>query len=101
MAISGIGSALPIVAPQVAAPTTAPSRIDGDAFTKVLEGGLSKANETMKAADTSVDAMVRGQGSNLHETMIALDKADIVARLTTKMGQKLVQAYREVSQMQV
>ncbi|MEZ4461591.1 MAG: flagellar hook-basal body complex protein FliE [bacterium] len=101
MTISAIGQTLPALAPQATAPSAAVSKVDAEAFTKVLEEGLAKANETMQAADTTVDAMVRGQGANIHEAMIALDKADIAARLTTKIGQKLVQAYREVSQMQV
>lgn len=101
MAIPGIGQSPVVIAPSAAAQAGPAPKADADAFTKVLEEGIRKTNETMQAADTSVDAMVRGQGANIHEAMIALDKADIAARLTTKIGQKLVQAYREVSQMQV
>ena len=78
-----------------------PEKIDPSKFTALLETGLDKANTTMKAADVAVETMVETQGANLHEAMIALDKAEITARLTSRIGQKLVQAYREVSQMQV
>ena len=66
-----------------------------------LAEGISAADGTLKEADASVEQMVESNGANLHETMIALEKADIAARLTIKIGTKLVQAYREVSNMQV
>ena len=72
-----------------------------DKFAQTLAEGISAADGTLKEADASVEQMVESNGANLHETMIALEKADIAARLTIKIGTKLVQAYREVSQMQV
>ena len=45
--------------------------------------------------------MVETQGANLHEAMIALSRAEIALRVTTKIGQKLVGAYQEISRMQI
>jgi flagellar hook-basal body complex protein FliE len=70
-------------------------------FGKILADGVAEANATVKAGDAAVDNMVRSGGGNLHEAMIALDKAEIATRLTVKVGQKLVNAYREVSQINV
>ncbi len=40
-------------------------------------------------------------GGNLHETAIALEKADIAMRVATKVRNKLVEAYQEVMRMSV
>ncbi len=96
------------VGPQQAAlvqanrPTQASSsREAAQDFQEVLKAGVQRANQQVQAGDQAVEEMVQTQGANLHETMIALEKADIATRLTAKVGQKLVQAYKEISQMQV
>lgn len=77
------------------------SRQAGQEFQDLLRQGVQKANQEVRVADQAVQEMVSTQGANLHETMIALEKADIATRLTARVGQKLVQAYKEISQMQV
>jgi flagellar hook-basal body complex protein FliE len=77
------------------------SAAGGEAFAEALENGVQKVNAEVKNADNSVQQMVESRGANLHEAMIALERADIAARFTSKVGQKLVQAYQEVSRMQV
>lgn len=89
-----------------AVPTTsgaqAPQRAGSlEAFERALAQGVQAANTELHQADQTVEAMVEGRGANLHEAMIALERADITARLTVKVGEKLVQAYQQVSQMQV
>jgi flagellar hook-basal body complex protein FliE len=72
-----------------------------EAFADALAEGVQKVNAEVANADQSVQKMVESRGANLHETMIALERADIATRFTAKVGQKLVQAYQEVSRMQV
>ena len=74
---------------------------NGEAFADALKDGVQRVNSELQTADKSVEKMVETRGANLHETMIALERADIAARFTAKVGQKLVQAYQEVSRMQV
>ena len=42
-----------------------------------------------------------GKSKNIHETMIALNKADIAFRMTLQVRNKLVEAYQEIIRMQV
>jgi flagellar hook-basal body complex protein FliE len=98
-----IQSVASISIPQLAGPgaSSAPKAQPVEKFAQALGAEVQKVNETLIAADTTVNQLVESQGANIHETMIALDKADIAVRLTNKIGQKLVQAYKEISQMQV
>ena len=72
-----------------------------DRFGDALVNALRSTNEDIVAADTAAQNLVEGQGGNLHETMIAIEKADISMRFTMRIAQKLVQAYQEVSRMQL
>jgi flagellar hook-basal body complex protein FliE len=75
--------------------------VEGPDFGELLARRLEATNATVRTADQQVQTMVETQGANLHETMIALEKADIAMRLTVRVGTLLVEAYREVSRMQV
>lgn len=98
MTIQSIGA---ISIPHIASTPRATQAQPVDSFARALGAEVNKVNEVLVESDSAVTTMVESQGANIHETMIALDKADIAVRLTNKIGQKLVQAYKEVSQMQV
>jgi flagellar hook-basal body complex protein FliE len=42
-----------------------------------------------------------GQAPSVHDTMITMEKADLSLRLTTKVRNKVVEAYQEIMRMQV
>ena len=50
-------------------------------------------------ADQSVEQLMKGQ-VGIHETMIALQKANISLRLLLQVRNKAMDAYREVMRMQ-
>ena len=70
-------------------------------FGAILMQGIERANQDQLQAKAQTNKLVQTQGANLHETMVALSRADISLRLTLKVGQKLVQAYQEVSRMHI
>ena len=43
--------------------------------------------------------MATGRSHNLHEMMIALDRADVSLRMVTKVRNKAVEAYQEIMRM--
>lgn len=70
-------------------------------FADFLKAQVENVNGLQKEADTAVAAMVTGQSGNLHETMIALDKADVSFRMMTKVRTKIIDAYHEVMRMNI
>lgn len=97
-------SAIPSLVGPGAPGAPRPARASGQAiraFEQELARGVRAINGQLQQADRTVEAMVEGQGTNLHEAMVALERADIATRLGVRVGQKLVQAYQEVSRMQV
>ena len=70
-------------------------------FRKMLQTSIAEVNQLQKAADTSIEQLVAGRSRNLHETMIAMEKADISFRLMMEVRNKIIEAYNEVMRMQV
>lgn len=82
--------------------TSVQSPADGEkSFGETLVESLQKVNELQKEADKAIEEMVTGDTKNIHETMIALGKADIAFRLTMEVRNKIIEAYKEVVRMQV
>jgi flagellar hook-basal body complex protein FliE len=77
------------------------STADGADFGSVLRRSLTEVNKLQGEADAAVEALVTGKGVSLHDTMIALEKADLSFRLMMQVRNKIVQAYREIVTMQV
>ena len=79
----------------------APQKSVTQDFAGMLHDGLNKANNELGKADEQVTQMLESEGANLHETVIAMERADLALKLSVKVGEKLVQAYREISKMQI
>lgn len=73
----------------------------GESFAKSMDDAISKVNEMQKTADQKIEDLATGKSSNLHETMIAVEKADIALRLMVQVRNKMIDAYQEVMKMQV
>jgi flagellar hook-basal body complex protein FliE len=70
-------------------------------FSDYLQAQVTDVNHTQVEANEAVTAMVTGRSHNIHETMIALDKADVSFRMLTKVRNKAVEAYQEIMRMQI
>ena len=72
-----------------------------EGFSEVLNKSMEAVNSQMQEADKLVEGLVSGQHANIHETMIALEKANVSFRMMTKVQQKAIDAYREISRIQL
>ncbi len=75
--------------------------VDGPSFADTLAESLDKVNNLQKEADKAIEDFAIGKTRNIHETMIAVNKADLAFRLTMQVRNKIVEAYQEVMRMQV
>src|SRR3954449_9937747 len=67
-----------------------------DSLNKLLEA----AEQSSASANTAVGNMLNGTG-DVHEAMIALQRAETSLELTIQVRNKLVQAYQEIMRMPV
>ncbi len=96
MAISAI-SGSPSVAPSLPG-TAAPAA--GGGFADALKNLLQAVDGTTAAANTAVTNMIGGSG-DVHEAMIALQRAEMTMQLTVQVRNKLVAAYQDVMRMPI
>ncbi|PIT99177.1 MAG: flagellar hook-basal body complex protein FliE [Bdellovibrionales bacterium CG10_big_fil_rev_8_21_14_0_10_45_34] len=74
---------------------------DSTAFASTLKDAITSVNSLQKNADLSAQKLVAGDRQSLHETMVAMEKADIALRLMVQVRNKLIDAYQEIMRMQV
>jgi flagellar hook-basal body complex protein FliE len=72
----------------------------GSTFGSSLTDMISKLDGTANDANTAVSNMLDGTG-DVHEAMIALQRADTMLQLTVQVRNKLVQAYQDVMRMPI
>ncbi len=73
----------------------------GQSFLDALKESIQEVNGIQKVADQSIQDLVMGKGQDLHQTMIALEKASVSFQLMMSVRNKIVTAYEEISRMQV
>lgn len=70
-------------------------------FANSLDKAINDVNALQVAADQKTEDLATGKSTNLHETMIAVEKADIALRLMVQVRNKMIDAYQEIMKMQV
>ncbi len=88
---SSIGSAL--------APSTTPEGVD---FKTILKNAISDVSNAQNSAQAKVQAFSTGDSSmSLEEVMVSLQKANISFQGMLAVRNRLVDAYKEVTNLQV
>ena len=75
-------------------------RTQSSAFVDTLKGAVASVDAQQRAADGEASKLAQGEG-NLHETMLALEKADVAMKVALKVRNKVIDAYNDVMRMSV
>ncbi|MEL6897242.1 MAG: flagellar hook-basal body complex protein FliE [Planctomycetota bacterium] len=70
-------------------------------FTEILGGTLSDVNQMQSGADLAVQKMLTGEQVSQAEVLTAVQKADLAFRTMLQIRNKLVEAYRDLQQIQI
>ena len=86
-------------------PTQAPAKAQPQGSVNQLGETFSKALDSLSAtqqnSDTLIQKLAAGENVDLHQVMIASEQTDISFRVAMAMRDKLVEAYQQISQMQI
>jgi flagellar hook-basal body complex protein FliE len=69
-------------------------------FGSVLKTAINQVEDLHGSAEQQVTDLLKGDRSDVHNVMIAVEKADIAFQLMMQVRNKIVSAYQEVSHMQ-
>lgn len=73
----------------------------GPDFAQMLENAITQVNGEQKQAEQSMQDYISGKDPNLHNTLIALEKADVSFKLMMQVRGKLLEAYQEIMRTNV
>ena len=65
-------------------------------FKDMLKKSINSVSAEANKAEKLADGLISGKHANIHETMIAMEKANISFRLMTKTQGKIISAYQEL-----
>ena len=74
---------------------------DKSEFLNLLKEGLADVNKGMRESDKASMDLATGKSSNIHETMLAVSKAELGFNMLVQMRNKAIEAYQDVMRMQV
>jgi flagellar hook-basal body complex protein FliE len=76
-------------------------QVQNDAsFGTMLAQSLEEVNRLHIAADEAIENLAAGKQKNIHETMIAMEKADVAFQLLMQVRNKIIAAYETIMRMQ-
>lgn len=84
-----------------AQPAASPVAQAETSFGDILKNMVTQTSEQQRAADQAMQQVHAGGERNLHEAMIAMEKADISLRYMVQVRNKAIDAYQEIMRMQV
>ena len=100
MDVKTIGAGLPDLAPTAPGGAAEPAP-GAPSFGAVLKDSLAQVNTLQHDADTAIQSLATGGQATLHDTMLAVQKADLSFRLMMQVRNKIIDAYQEVLRMSV
>ncbi|MFZ0612264.1 MAG: flagellar hook-basal body complex protein FliE [Desulfobacterales bacterium] len=100
MKIDAIGSLPPVRTMGAAGqPPTAGS--SAPSFGEAMREMFDSTNRLQERADSEIQALAVGKSGDLHQTMIAMEEADVSFQMLMQVRNKIVAAYQEIMHMQV
>lgn len=77
-------------------------QIDGDkTFGEFLRDSVAKVNSIQQDANVAMEKLAAGETQNLHEVLLAVEKADIAFKTMNQVRLKVIDAYKEIMKMQI
>ncbi len=73
----------------------------GESFGDLLTSQVEKLNMTQLSADQMVSDFAAGKTDDLHNVMIGVEEARLSMELAVQVRNKIIEAYKELIQMQL
>lgn len=70
-------------------------------FGKMLAEALNDVNSASVEAGRLVNDFAAGKNVDIHQVMLASERASVAMQLTLQVRNKLLEAYQEISRMQI
>jgi flagellar hook-basal body complex protein FliE len=89
------------IAPFALSGAQAAAQVGPTNFKELLKGALGDLSASQVASHQAIKSLATGGEENLHEVIIAMEKAGMTFRYAMQIRNKVLEAYQSVIQMQV
>ncbi len=72
-----------------------------DGFSDILSEAIQTVDKLQTASGQSVERFLSGEGEELHQTVMAVQRAELSFELAQQVRNKVVSAYQEIMRMQI
>jgi flagellar hook-basal body complex protein FliE len=73
----------------------------GPSFADTLKESIAEVNDLKLQADAAIEKLATGESTDIQETIMAVEKADVSFKLMMEVRSKILNAYQEVMRTQV
>lgn len=73
-----------------------PARTQSNEFGQMLAQSIDDVNRFQLEADESINQLADGRQTDIHQTMISVEKADISLELLLQIRNKVIAAYEKI-----
>lgn len=70
-------------------------------FGAILQESIGKVNAMQVEADVAMQKIASGESKNLHETLLAVERAEIAFKAMNQVRSKVLEAYKEIMRTQI
>lgn len=79
---------------------SSPKEASGD-FGSMLKDAIQQVNKTQVDSEQMSNKLMTGQVQDVHEVMLAAQKASLSLNLTVEVRNKVIESYQEIMRMQM
>lgn len=104
MELSALAGLAPQTVGTTAAATTKKNNTDATGFDAILQQAVNMVSETndyQNAAESAEIQFALGESTSTHELLVAQEKANVALQYTVAVRDKVLDAYREIMNMQM
>ena len=102
MTINSVSMAIPTISNESTKINATVNSADAQqTFANSLKDAIAKVNDQQIQSDTMTEKLINGGNVDLHEVMIASQKASITLNATMEVRNKVIEAYQEIMRMSV
>lgn len=70
-------------------------------FGSLVQRAIDEVDRVQKQADEQAERLATGRSTDVHSAIIAMRKAELALELTAGVIRRAIEAYKEISRMQV
>jgi len=92
---------LQTILPEMDGPSRQTTEASPSPFSDYVKRSLTEVNGQMLDADQAIQDLATGKNQDIHNTMIAMQKAEISFELVLQIRNKLMSAFDEIRRMSI